>query len=194
MSTSKLQRRVSELLSIYLGYCTIRENHRPQWLSGLELDFYIEELYVGIEIQGIQHYEYVEHFHKTQAGFDEAKRRDIQKRRLCTGRKIELIEIACENDALLTIEQLSGYPVQYVRNGGTLECIQMSKEARKEDRQIKITIAAIGRARARIAATRQGRDVTPFVNKIANAKKSLRRRLTRWCYAKETIEYFLESL
>jgi hypothetical protein len=46
----------------------IRENYRPDWLlssniTKLELDFYIEELKIGVEVQGEQHYKFVEFFH-----------------------------------------------------------------------------------------------------------------------------------
>ena len=189
-----MQRKTSELLSTHLGKYTIRENYRPQWLDGLELDFYIEELEVGIEVQGIQHYEYIEHFHKTQSGFEEAKRRDERKRHICSDFGIKLIEIACEQDAILAIDEWLNYPVRYVDSGGVLESRRMTKEVRKEDKRIKGTIAAIGKTRGKIAATRPGRDITPFTNKITNAKSSLRKKLERKGYKDETIDCFLESL
>jgi len=79
VSTSKLQRQVSALLSTHLGQYTIRENYRPEWLGGLELDFYIEELEVGIEVQGRQHFEYTPMFHASYGAFLEQKERDEQK-------------------------------------------------------------------------------------------------------------------
>lgn len=40
---------------------TIKRHHRPDFLDGLELDIYIAEAKVGIEYQGIQHYEPIDH-------------------------------------------------------------------------------------------------------------------------------------
>lgn len=111
MSTSKLQRRVSELLSIHLGRYTIRENIRPDWLitpegARLELDFYIEELETAIEVQGAQHYIYVSHFHQTHDRFLQRLEWDDFKREYCARRGIHLIEIDNEQDAIIAIEKL----------------------------------------------------------------------------------------
>jgi len=40
----------------------IRRHFRPDFLEGLELDIYIEELKIGIEYQGIQHFQPIEHW------------------------------------------------------------------------------------------------------------------------------------
>jgi hypothetical protein len=68
MSTSKLQQEVGNLLDREFPQYRIRENYRPDWLlssniTKLELDFYIEELKIGVEVQGEQHYKFVEFFH-----------------------------------------------------------------------------------------------------------------------------------
>jgi len=93
MATSKLQQQVSILLSTHLGQYTIRENHRPDWLDGLELDFYIEELQVGIEVQGIQHFEFSPMFHKDISDFHAQIERDRRKIELCTELDIGLYYI-----------------------------------------------------------------------------------------------------
>ena len=97
VSTSKLQRQVSNLLSTHLGQFTIRENYRPDWLSTqhgrLELDFYIEELETAIEVQGRQHYVYTPHFHSEENGFVAQLERDAAKSRVCRQRGVKLIEI-----------------------------------------------------------------------------------------------------
>jgi hypothetical protein len=74
VATSALQRYTSNQLSTYLGRYTIRENYRPDWLSTgngswLELDFFLEEIDVGLEVQGDQHYKYNPFFHKTRDAF-----------------------------------------------------------------------------------------------------------------------------
>jgi hypothetical protein len=40
----------------------IRRHYRPEFLQGLELDIFIEELKIGIEYQGIQHFQPIEHW------------------------------------------------------------------------------------------------------------------------------------
>jgi len=81
--TSKLERYLSKELYTRFGQYSIKQNYRTQWLMGLELDFYIDELKVAAEVQGDQHYRFIEYFHKTQEGFENQKTRDIQKSILC---------------------------------------------------------------------------------------------------------------
>jgi len=107
MSTSKLQRQVSILLNTHLGQYTIRENHRPEWLEGLELDFYIEELRVGIEIQGRQHFEYTPHFHGSYDDFLAQKQRDAQKYGHCLHHEIALFYITSPEQAIALVERLA---------------------------------------------------------------------------------------
>jgi len=107
MSTSRLQRQTSSLLSTHLGQYTIRENHRPAWLEGLELDFYIEELQVGIEVQGRQHFEYVPIFHNSYDAFLEQRARDKHKTDLCQQANVTLHYIEERRDILPLIEQLA---------------------------------------------------------------------------------------
>jgi len=106
MSTSKLQRQVSALLGVHLGQYTIRENHRPEWLDGLELDFYIEELRVGIEVQGQQHYEYVPMFHQDYDGFLAQQERDEHKADLCQHLDVALHYVETAHEILPLIERL----------------------------------------------------------------------------------------
>lgn len=113
MSTSKLQRRTSELLSAHLAQYTIRENTRPEWLEGLELDFYVEELGIAIEVQGVQHYRYIPHFHLTPEGFQDQLRRDTIKRDICQVHGIDLFDVASEDDAINIIEKAAGIQVLY---------------------------------------------------------------------------------
>jgi len=111
MSTSKLQREVSQLLSVYLGQYIIRENIRPDWLitemgKRLELDFFIEEPMVAIEVQGRQHYEYTPYFHKTYADFEAQLSRDNAKRQLCKNRGVILYEVVSSSEVLEIITRL----------------------------------------------------------------------------------------
>lgn len=55
------------------------ENQRPEWLRGLELDFWFPDLKLGIEFQGDQHLART----KTFGDCGSQKRRDREKAQLC---------------------------------------------------------------------------------------------------------------
>lgn len=117
MATSKLQRRVSNLISTHLGQYTTRENYRPCWLSfergRLELDFYIDELKTAIEIQGMQHYAYVPFFHSNKDGFARQVKRDKAKAIMCQNHGVQLFAIDTLDDALALILTLAGKAHNY---------------------------------------------------------------------------------
>ncbi len=98
MSTSKLQRQVSQALSVHFARYIIRENSRPDWCLSdeyerLELDFYLPELNVAIEVQGAQHYQFTPHFHATYEDFQAQLRRDEVKKQRCLDYGITLLEV-----------------------------------------------------------------------------------------------------
>ena len=49
----------------------------------LFLDIFIPDLSVGIEVNGVQHYEFVPFFHGTLENFEEYKMLDMKKLRMC---------------------------------------------------------------------------------------------------------------
>lgn len=63
----------------------------PQWLNHQSLDIYIPELEVGIEYQGIQHYQPVDFF-GGEEGYSRRVELDKKKKRLCAENNITLIE------------------------------------------------------------------------------------------------------
>jgi len=74
---------------------------RPNFLNNpvtdggynLELDCYNQDLRLGIEYHGKQHYEYVPYFHKNKEAFYNQKYRDELKKRMCKDNGIILIEV-----------------------------------------------------------------------------------------------------
>lgn len=59
--------------------------------SNMEIDLYNDELKLGIEFNGRQHYEFVPHFHKNKQSFQDQILRDALKERKCKENGIRLI-------------------------------------------------------------------------------------------------------
>lgn len=104
--TSKLEKYLSNELYTRFGQYSIRQNYRPQWLEGLELDFYIEEISIAAEVQGDQHYKFTPRFHKDYDDFLEQRKRDEKKQHICKERNIRLFEVFTEKDADLFIHEV----------------------------------------------------------------------------------------
>ncbi len=67
---------------------------RPKFLNGLEYDGYNEELKIAFEYNGIQHYKYIDYFHKNgKDSLHKQQERDELKRKLSLENNITLIEI-----------------------------------------------------------------------------------------------------
>lgn len=61
------------------------------YIEGLRLDIYIPKYKIAIEYHGRQHFEYVDHFHKTKEAFEASKQRDRLKVDLCAAEGITLL-------------------------------------------------------------------------------------------------------
>lgn len=59
----------------------------------LELDCYNDELKIGVEYNGVQHYKYTPYFHKNYEAFQNQKYRDYLKAEMCQKNGIKLIEV-----------------------------------------------------------------------------------------------------
>lgn len=69
---------------------------RPDWLENdtgynLELDAYNEELNLGLEYHGQQHYQFMKHFHESQDIFEKRKKDDKHKEELCEEHETKLV-------------------------------------------------------------------------------------------------------
>lgn len=64
--------------------------YRPDWLEPQNLDIYIPSQNIGIEYQGIQHYESVDFFGGDEA-FEHRKKLDARKKKLCDENGLKLI-------------------------------------------------------------------------------------------------------
>ncbi|PEM61052.1 hypothetical protein CN613_28010, partial [Bacillus pseudomycoides] len=62
-------------------------------LDGYELDGFNEEQKIAFEYHGVQHYEYIEFFHKEERQFKEQKQKDRMKRKMCKEKGIKLITV-----------------------------------------------------------------------------------------------------
>lgn len=105
------QRKASEILeALFEGKEFIRDGFYSWILSPkgsfLQLDWYCPELKLAAEYEGIQHYQYTRHFHRTRGEFDYLQACDRTKIRNCEARGITLILI--KYDRILTIEWLVG--------------------------------------------------------------------------------------
>ena len=70
------------------------------------LDYYIKDFNVGIEFDGRQHFEYVQHFHSNKDGFKKQQILDEKKNEICALRDISVIRFSDDDD--LTVECVKG--------------------------------------------------------------------------------------
>lgn len=71
---------------------------RPDWLVNkrnfkMEIDGYCDELKLGFEHQGKQHYEHVGFFHRSMTSLSERQEDDVEKKRLCAEHGVLLLEV-----------------------------------------------------------------------------------------------------
>lgn len=82
----------------------------------LEIDCYCEEMKLGVEYSGIQHYKFSPYFHKNNEAFLNQKYRDELKRRMCVDNGICLIEVPYT----VKHENIRSYLVTELRRNGFL--------------------------------------------------------------------------
>ena len=81
-----------------------------KYKSKLRFDYYLPQYHLCIEFNGIQHYEYVEYFHRNEDMFKEQLFKDDIKRKYCQAHNIHLIELPCS----LTSDEIRAELVQFI--------------------------------------------------------------------------------
>lgn len=81
-----------------------------KYRSKLRFDFYVPKYHLCIEFNGIQHYEYVEYFHKNEDTFKEQLFKDYIKRKYCQSYSVHLIELPCS----LKSDEIRAKLVQFI--------------------------------------------------------------------------------
>lgn len=82
------QHLTSEYLKLLLDE-PFYQNFRPEWLNGLELDFYYPSLHLAVEFQGDQHFIHTIAFGRC----NDQRRRDRAKRDICVERGVALLRL-----------------------------------------------------------------------------------------------------
>jgi len=77
------------ICSLFPSFVILR-HYKPKFLRGLELDIYLPQIKLGIEYQGIQHYQPIEHWGGLES-LEQLQERDAKKKRLCSCNKVRLI-------------------------------------------------------------------------------------------------------
>jgi len=72
-------------------------HYRPNFLKGLEIDVFIQELNLGIEYQGIQHFKPLKHLGGNES-YEKLKIRDEIKREICKKMGVRLIYVDYDED------------------------------------------------------------------------------------------------
>jgi len=82
-----------KVLDQYFGNIKHFDNHRPDWLNGMELDRYYPTMGIAIEFQGDQHSRIVPIMQKGPEDFQHQVNLDTKKRHICESRGIKLHSI-----------------------------------------------------------------------------------------------------
>lgn len=93
IEVSQSELTAKTILDKYFGNIKRLDNHRPDWLKGLELDRFYPTLGVAIEFQGDQHSRIVPGMHKGPFDFQHQVELDTQKRHACEAKGIKLHSI-----------------------------------------------------------------------------------------------------
>jgi very-short-patch-repair endonuclease len=95
---SKGAKALLEIVQQIYPFQRVELEHNVAKIGALFIDIYLPRLGLGFEYDGIQHFEYNEHFHGSRENFIKAKRRDADKDQRCEEEGITLIRIAYSDE------------------------------------------------------------------------------------------------
>jgi hypothetical protein len=104
-----------QALKTILGDREIVRNIRPKYLRNpktgypMEIDCYCPELKIGVEYNGIGHYQYPNPFHSTEKEFEDQVERDILKRQLADKHGVTIFTVPCTIDGVRYDEKKNKY-------------------------------------------------------------------------------------
>ncbi len=126
----------------------------PKAKNNLELDGYNDELKLGFEHQGIQHYKLVDKFKNTKKDVKNQKKIDQKKRKLCLENGVRLIEIVRLGTITKEEELIGQIRKQFLQKRKGLKPIELPKDFDKIAKNIdseKIHKGLHGKRRKEIA-------------------------------------------
>ena len=88
---SKWKSELTLFTLVHKAYPDTLFQYRPIWLEPQNLDIYVPSLNLGIEYQGLQHYQPVDYFGGIKA-FERRQLLDQRKRELCKAHEVYLLE------------------------------------------------------------------------------------------------------
>jgi hypothetical protein len=83
----------------------VLQHGKPIWLGKQHLDIFIPDLNIGVEYQGKQHTSPVDFF-GGEGSFEENKKRDFRKKKLCLENGCVLYEVFPEDDFFIFVEKI----------------------------------------------------------------------------------------
>lgn len=95
---SKGAKNLLEIVQELFPNQRIELEHNIADRGALFLDIYLPRLKIAFEFDGLQHFQYTEHFHGTRENFIKARKRDVQKDDLCRKLGIALVRVAYNED------------------------------------------------------------------------------------------------
>ena len=104
---SKLENSIGDfLLKTYPNFTITREK-KFEWLKNktyLPIDFFIEELNIGIEVQGGQHYYPIPRF-GGKSGFEERQFLDKLKKKLCNDNGVTILYVSSKTNSIINFKK-----------------------------------------------------------------------------------------
>lgn len=105
---SKLQGIIERACREWFPDQKIWTNYRPDWLHGMEIDIFLPDIRIAIEVQGHQHYLFVPDLQQTVEQFKAQVKRDKRKKHLIRQRGLAFFTVPCVNMVMGGLQQKLG--------------------------------------------------------------------------------------